>query len=54
MDVVVIVVFGWADHLAVLEFTGSDNEDLIGILSDQATCGRTGSMDRNDLQYHHP
>jgi formylglycine-generating enzyme len=36
---------GWADHLAVLEFTGSDNEDLVSILSDQA---RAGALDQLD------
>ena len=36
---------GWAEHLAVLEFTGSDNEDLVSILSDQA---RAGALDQLD------
>ena len=34
-----------AEHLAVLEFTGSDNEDLTSILSDQA---RAGALDQLD------
>jgi formylglycine-generating enzyme required for sulfatase activity len=34
-----------ADHLAVLEFTGSDNANLVGILSDQA---RAGALDQLD------
>ena len=36
---------GWAEHLAVLEFTGSENEDLVSILSDQA---RAGALDQLD------
>ena len=40
-----LLSLGWADHLAVLEFTGSDNEDLISILSDQA---RAGALDQLD------
>ena len=36
---------GWADHLAVLEFTGSNDEDLVSILSDQA---RAGALDQLD------
>ncbi len=40
-----MVSLGLADHVAVLEFTGSDNEDLISILSDQA---RAGALDQLD------
>ena len=29
-----------AEHLAVLEFTGSENEDLVSILSDQNSSRR--------------
>lgn len=40
-----LVSLGLADHVAVLEFTGSDNEDLTSILSDQA---RAGALDQLD------
>ena len=40
-----LLSLGWADHLAVLEFTGSENEDLVSILSDQA---RAGALDQLD------
>ena len=36
---------GWAEHVAVLEFTGSEDEDLVSILSDQA---RAGALDQLD------
>ena len=41
--------FLFAEHLAVLEFTGNENDDLVSILSDQA---RAGALDQLDpIQY---